>query len=230
MQAGRQRKAQTYPKTGPALSRTGPLVRGLPLSRTGPAPFSNWARPFSNLPESATQELRGSQEEAACAQLIQQATRTRSQHILSYDPRMLTDLVLNALEPADSLFYLRPAGQQPSSRSRAGSLAARPIHLDMKETDAGYEIVAEVPGVPKENVRLELKDHVLTLGFESKKETESKGDKYHVSERYHGSFSRSIRLPRDAREEDVKASCEHGLLHIVIPKVPEVAPKTIAIN
>ena len=140
---------------------------------------------------------------------------------------MLTDLVLNALEPTD-LFYLRPAGQ--TSRNRSGSLAARPIQLDMKETEAGYEIIAEVPGIPKESVRLELKDHVLTLGFESKKETETKNDKYHLSERYHGTFSRSIRLPRDAREEEVKATCEHGLLHIVILKIPETAPKTITIS
>jgi HSP20 family protein len=106
-----------------------------------------------------------------------------------------------------------------------GSAAPR---IDVKETDTGFEVSAELPGVDEKDIEVELQDDVLTIRGEKKIEKEE-GDKekgYHVMERSYGSFARSITLPYSADSDKVSADFSKGVLKVVIPRPAEMAAKT----
>ncbi|KAJ3203291.1 hypothetical protein HDU83_000660 [Entophlyctis luteolus] len=93
-------------------------------------------------------------------------------------------------------------------------------HLDVSETDKGYVVHADVPGVKKEEVDVHIKDGVLTISGERSNNKEIKDGQRHVVERSYGKFSRSIRLPEDANADKVTASMENGVLELVFEKKP----------
>ena len=86
--------------------------------------------------------------------------------------------------------------------------------VDLKEEDNSYLVSMDVPGVPNEDVNVEVNDDVLCISGERINEFEKDG----YSEKSYGKFSRSFKLPRDANVSELEASCEHGVLHVVIPK------------
>jgi len=102
--------------------------------------------------------------------------------------------------------------------------------MDIKETPTAYEIQAEMPGVKKEEATIEINDHVLTISCERKEETQKDTDSYHRIERFRGTASRSIRLPKDVDEEKVSAMYEHGVLYIQISKTPKAGARSVNIN
>jgi HSP20 family protein len=100
--------------------------------------------------------------------------------------------------------------------------------MDVKETEAGIEITAELPGVDEKDVEVELSDDILTIRGEKRFEKEE-GDKekgYHVMERSYGSFARSVQLPYGAEGDKVTADFSKGVLKIVVPRPAEVEAKT----
>jgi len=100
--------------------------------------------------------------------------------------------------------------------------------IDIKETEAGIEVTAELPGVDEKDVEVELADDVLTIRGEKKVEKED-GDKekgYHVMERSYGSFARSVQLPYGAEGDKVTAEFSKGVLKVVVPRPAEVEAKT----
>lgn len=100
--------------------------------------------------------------------------------------------------------------------------------MDVKETETGIEITAELPGVDEKDVEVELSDDVLTIRGEKKVEKED-GDKekgYHVMERSYGSFARSVQLPYGAEGDKVTADFSKGVLKVVVPRPAEVEAKT----
>ncbi|HVZ01770.1 MAG TPA: Hsp20/alpha crystallin family protein [Dongiaceae bacterium] len=106
--------------------------------------------------------------------------------------------------------------------------AAGAPRMDVKETEAGIEITAELPGVDEKDVEVELADDVLTIRGEKKFEKEE-GDKekgYHVMERSYGSFARSVQLPYGAETDKVTADFSKGVLKVVVPRPAEVEAKT----
>jgi len=94
-------------------------------------------------------------------------------------------------------------------------------NVDFKETNDKFQIVAEMPGVDKKDIKVDLDEdtNVLTLSGEHKEEKEDKGDRYYFKERSFGSFKRSFRLPDNIKKDEVRASMNQGLLNIDIPKV-----------
>jgi HSP20 family protein len=90
--------------------------------------------------------------------------------------------------------------------------------LDIRETPTEYKIVAEVPGVDKENIKIELQNGVLTLCGEKKQEKKEEKENYFRSERIYGKFSRSIRVPTEVTEKDIKACFKNGVLEVCFPK------------
>jgi HSP20 family protein len=92
--------------------------------------------------------------------------------------------------------------------------------VDMSETEDGYTISAELPGLKKEDVHVEVEDHLLTIS--GSKEDVHKGKRKHhqYAERRFGSFKRALTLPRDADLEGIDASFDNGVLTITIPKRP----------
>ena len=101
--------------------------------------------------------------------------------------------------------------------------------VDIVEEKEEFLLRAELPGVPKENIKVEVKDNRLTLS--GRKETthgDGKGEYRHVESRY-GTFSRTFELPRNVAG-DIKAEHAHGVLTLRIPKAKEALSRTIEIS
>jgi HSP20 family protein len=102
--------------------------------------------------------------------------------------------------------------------------------MDLTETQNEYVIVAEIPGVPKDNVDVSLEENVLTIHVNKPAPEVGEDDSVHTRERVFGEFRRSLRLPRDVDVDRVKAQHRDGLLEIRLPKREESKPKQIAIK
>jgi HSP20 family protein len=102
--------------------------------------------------------------------------------------------------------------------------------LDVTESDDGYIISAELPGVKREDLTIECTNGVLTIRGEKKSEREEKHQRSRLVERSYGSFSRALRLPEDADVDKSKAEFKDGVLRLEIQKRPEAKAKTIAIK
>jgi HSP20 family protein len=101
---------------------------------------------------------------------------------------------------------------------------------DIYETKDDYVFKLEVPGLNKDDLNVELKDHTLLIKGEKKEEKEVKKDDYHRIESYSGTFSRSFVLPKDIDSKKVNASLKDGVLELRVPKTEEQKPKAIPIS
>jgi HSP20 family protein len=104
-----------------------------------------------------------------------------------------------------------------------GGLGDWQPRVDIRETDGTYQILADVPGVAKDDLKVSLDQGVLTLQGERREETRDERDRLHRVERFYGSFSRSFTLPADAEASGLKASAKDGQLVIEIPKKANAA-------
>lgn len=90
--------------------------------------------------------------------------------------------------------------------------------LDIASHDNAYICTVELPGVASDNVKIAVKDNILTLSGEKKEEVREEATK-HVTERVYGSFSREITLPDDIDSDQITAAQKDGVLTITIPRV-----------
>lgn len=97
--------------------------------------------------------------------------------------------------------------------------------MDLVETETGYEVSAELPGMNPEDVELKVSGDILILKGEKREEKETKDKDRHVSERRYGSFQRSLRLPPDADAAAISARTAHGVLTVTIPKSAAASAK-----
>ncbi|KAG6516277.1 16.9 kDa class I heat shock protein 2-like [Zingiber officinale] len=111
------------------------------------------------------------------------------------------------------------AGTRPSFFVDETSAFAN-TRVDWKETPEAHVFKADLPGVKKEEVKVEVEEgRVLQISGERAKEREEKEDKWRRVERSSGKFLRRFRLPENAKMDQVKASMENGVLTVTIPKV-----------
>lgn len=122
-------------------------------------------------------------------------------------------------------FAMRP----PLLAEEAG--VRRPA-VDLVETDAAYQITAELPGIPPEAVQVTLADGILTIKGEKKEERDETREGWHVAERRFGSFQRSFQLPAGIAEDAIAARVADGVLTVTLPKAaePPKTAKTIAVE
>ncbi|TVP59486.1 MAG: Hsp20/alpha crystallin family protein [Halomonadaceae bacterium] len=92
---------------------------------------------------------------------------------------------------------------------------------DFSETDAGYELQLDLPGMKKEDIQVQLSDGLLTISGERSDEHEDKRKGYYLSERSYGSVRRSFRVPETVRLDDMKAQFNDGVLTLTMPKSEE---------
>ncbi len=105
------------------------------------------------------------------------------------------------------------------------------IKMDVSETEQGYTVQAELPGVRKEDINVSIEGNQVTIGAEIKKETEAKdGERALRTERTYGSAYRSFTLPVDLDEENSSARFENGILELMLAKKPAVAGRKLAIQ
>ena len=102
--------------------------------------------------------------------------------------------------------------------------------VDMFEKDDTVVIKAELPGLDKKDVSLDLQNGVLTLKGERKYENEVKEENYYRREMSCGKFIRSFTLPADVDADKIKAEFQNGLLTVEVPKPEEHKPKQIKVN
>jgi HSP20 family protein len=102
--------------------------------------------------------------------------------------------------------------------------------VDIHETDDGYVLNAELPGVSKDDVHVDIHQNTLTLWGERKYESAVKDERYHRVERAYGAFRRSFVLPAKVDQDKVQATYKDGVLELHLPKSEAAKPKRIAIN
>lgn len=109
-------------------------------------------------------------------------------------------------------FYVRPLHGD-------GVPTPSQIKVDVKETDGGYTVQAEVPGVPKEDIHVSIDGNVVSLRAEVRQhDQQTDGEKVLRSERYFGQVARSFALPADVDASQAKAKYDNGVLTLTLPK------------
>lgn len=103
-------------------------------------------------------------------------------------------------------------------------------NIDISETENQYLIAAELPGMTKEDININLENGRLSINGERSFKNEEQGKTFHRIETKYGSFSRSFQLPENVDEESINAKYENGLLNISIDKSADKVKKQIEIN
>lgn len=109
-------------------------------------------------------------------------------------------------------------GIWPTPQETTDSPLASVPRVDVKDLAHAVQVVADLPGLTKEDIHLTLVDGVLSISGEHKEEKEEKMDDYYLQERRYGSFYRSLVLPCAVQESRVEATFKNGQLTVTIPK------------
>jgi HSP20 family protein len=102
--------------------------------------------------------------------------------------------------------------------------------VDVSETKNDLVIKAEMPGLDPKDIDISMNNGYLTIKGEKKNGKEEKDENYHLIERSYGSFTRSVRLPREVQSDKITASFKNGILKITLPKSEEAKKKEIKIK
>ncbi|MGW8288368.1 MAG: Hsp20/alpha crystallin family protein [Desulfobulbales bacterium] len=105
----------------------------------------------------------------------------------------------------------------------------RPV-VDIYDSEKAIVINAELPGVTKDSITLDVKENILTLRGERKSDEEVRKENYYRMERCFGTFERAFTLPSTVDPAKITANFKDGILKIEIPKAEEKKPKQITIN
>ena len=97
--------------------------------------------------------------------------------------------------------------------------------VDIKETEKEFILSADMPGLKKKEVTIDIHDGIITIKGERMNEDKSSFNGYHMHERQFGSFNRSFRLPDNVNEDKIAAKFDNGELLITLPKTKEIKPE-----
>lgn len=97
--------------------------------------------------------------------------------------------------------------------------------VDVYQTDEDVVVKAEIPGISKEDLNVYVDENSIRLSGQSKKDNEYKDEHIYRSERFYGSFSRTIPLPVEVKSEQAKAEYKDGILSVIVPKVEHAKMK-----
>jgi len=98
------------------------------------------------------------------------------------------------------------------------------------ETDSDYKLSFDLPGLKKDEIKIEMKDNVLSVFGERKREKTEKKEKVQRYERSYGYFRRSFSLPTSVVAEKIAAKYDNGVLELTVPKAELAKPKTIEVQ
>ena len=125
-------------------------------------------------------------------------------------------------------FFSRPAELEGNGEEMASAVWAP--RMDLTETDDAYRLQMDLPGMKKADIHVRMDDHRLLVSGERSEESTQEDEDHVHSERYFGSFYRSVRLPVTVAEENIKATFKNGVLTITLPKNEKSKPKQIEIS
>ncbi len=118
----------------------------------------------------------------------------------------------------------------PERWFRADEMELRPPTVDVFEEKDDIVVKAELPGIEKDKIEVNLTDRTLTIKGEKKKEEDIKKENYYRAERSYGSFLRTLELPNEVRADKVKASFKNGILEVRMPKTEEAKAKEVKVK
>ncbi|WP_198306011.1 Hsp20/alpha crystallin family protein [Arcobacter vandammei] len=116
------------------------------------------------------------------------------------------------LKDLEKSFYKQPSNE--------GVSAFVPV-VNTREGDFAYHVDVDLPGVKKEDIKVDINKGILTISGERKVKEEIKEEDYYKVETYFGKFSRSFTLPDNADIENIEAKNDNGVLEVVIPKLKD---------
>ena len=102
--------------------------------------------------------------------------------------------------------------------------------VDIDETDDGYSIHADLPGLDREAVKITVENGTLRIEGEKKDENKREKGRYYHLERSYGRFCRTFALPDDIDARGISASMNNGVLELRLPKSEQAKPKTIDVK
>jgi HSP20 family protein len=122
-------------------------------------------------------------------------------------------------------------GWPGSTQEDGGSLVGQWVPpVDVFEDKDAVRIMAELPGVKPEDVKISLENNVLTVRGEKRQVAEEQHDQVHRYERYYGVFERSFTVPSTVNAEHIKASYDLGVLTVRLPKLEKAKPRQIEVK
>lgn len=151
------------------------------------------------------------------------ARRTEPGALLPWTPLRELEDVQNVISNALEDFF--QGGRDVQAISRAWLPA-----VDIEERDKDYVFSLEVPGMERDQVRVELQNGTIMISGERKEEKDEKRKNYLRHEQSYGAFRRSFSLPADAASEGLKATYKNGILKIMVPRSEKAKAKTVPIN
>ncbi len=116
------------------------------------------------------------------------------------------------------------------SLSQTGNKGTFLPGIDIIENDSHYMVNVNLPGMNKEDIKIDLDDRVLSISGERKQEIKDENAKYHLVETRYGSFSRSFTLPDNINSESINATYENGVLKLAIEKAEKKVSKQIEVR
>lgn len=103
-------------------------------------------------------------------------------------------------------------------------------NYEIKETDKGYLMSFDLPGVKQDQINIELNGDRLVITAERQAKNEDEGDGHYFVQRSYGRFQRAFTLPEGVRKDQIEANLEDGVLYLMIPKAEQIAAKKIKIG
>jgi HSP20 family protein len=137
--------------------------------------------------------------------------------------------LLYRLERRMGRYFNEPFGFIDWNLPETTTAAWMPL-VDIFEEPEFIRLVAEVPGVKPENVNISVEGNVLTIKGTKEQTAEEKAEKVHRYERTYGAFERTFTLPASVDPNKIKATYEHGVLTVLLPKVETAKPHLIKVE
>ena len=138
-------------------------------------------------------------------------------------PAVFGENMMDLFDDFDRDFF---RGFNRPERMLYGKNAARMMKTDVKETDEGYELAVDLPGMKKDEIHLDLQNGYLTIStHKSLEDKEEKHGRLLRQERYTGTMQRTFYVGDGLTEEDVKAKYEDGVLTVTLPKKEAKVPE-----
>lgn len=102
--------------------------------------------------------------------------------------------------------------------------------VDITENETSYQIKADLPGMDKKDIAVNIENGVIRIEGEKKEEHKKEHGKYFHLERSYGHFSRSFALPEEVNAEKIEAKMHNGVLEVILPKSERARPKAIEVK
>jgi len=128
-----------------------------------------------------------------------------------FSPFQEMDSIFEDLDRTLDRFFGRPFRERKREGLRAPA-------LDMRDLGDSYLIEAEIPGIDKDDIEIELRDDSMVIEAETTEETEEEGEDYLRRERGYRSFYRQLPVPEEVEEDEIRAELNQGILTIDLPK------------